>query len=173
MGSEIITTANQLAFGATVGSRFPHMSVKDSAVWTAFLATRFVKIDRVMYDVALGGKAAKKVVNGQELVPMWKTLVSKRVDAVVWSGGEVWTCEVKPVASMSALGQALTYQFLWNAEKRTQQKARACVVCARIDDDVEEVLSSYNVLTFAVSLVDSELGASVEKVLGPLPAASR
>jgi hypothetical protein len=147
------------------------MSVKDSEVWTAFLDTHFVKIDRVLYDVTVGGKASQRVVGGVELVPMWKTLVSKRIDAVVWSGGEVWTCEVKPIASMSALGQALTYQFLWNAEKRTEQKARACVVCSRIDDDVEEVLSNYKVLTFAVSRADSPLGSSIEKVLGRLPLA--
>ena len=122
----------------------------------------------VLYDVALGGASARHVCSDDNLKEMWETLIKKRVDAVAEVGGEVWCCEVKPLANMAALGQALTYTYLWNAERRSRQKARAVVICSRVDEDLEAVFIFFGVLVIVVSPGDEERGASLVKVFGRL-----
>ena len=167
--SELVTDANVTSFTASGGSKFPHMSHKDVAVWEAFLSVHLFSFDRVIYDVSVGGKAARRIADDHELKVMWKTLIAKRIDAVMFTGNDVLATEVKPVANMSALGQALTYSFLWNSEGRSAIKARPCVVCSKVDDDVEEVYQFYGVLVIVVSLLADGQPAELVKVLGRLP----
>lgn len=169
LGSELVTDANVNAWARASRSPFPHMSPYDSRVWSAFLSVTPRGVRGVLYDVALGGRAARLVDDGDDLKEMWETLIKKRVDAVAEVGGEIWVCEVKPTASMSALGQALTYTFLWNQERRSKQKARAVVICSRVDEDVEAVFIAYDVLVIVVSPGQDGSPASLVKVFGRLP----
>ena len=167
MASRFVTTANVRAVKASARSPYPHMSRQDSAVWRAFLAANPVPYDSIDYDVAVGGKAAGRVPDDAELLPMWQTLLKKRIDAVVHRPGSVWTVEVKPIANMSALGQALSYAFLYKAEGRTQLRVRPVVVADRVDADVAPIYQFYGVLLFSVSGVhDGQPG--VEQVWGQL-----
>jgi hypothetical protein len=168
MASRFITEANVRAVKASARSPFPHMSRQDTAVWSAFLQSNAVTYDSIDYDVAVGGKAAHLVPDDDELAPMWQSLVKKRIDAVVYRVSEVWTVEVKPLANMAALGQALSYAWLWNDEGRTQLKARPVIVADRIDLDVIPIFLAYEVLVFSVAGV-KDGAPSIEKVLGRYP----
>lgn len=164
-GSELVSDGNVRSFIASARSPFPHMSEGDVEVWTPFLLAEVISFESVIYDVGVGGRQAALVPDSEELKPMWLTLIRKRIDAVVFGGGKVWTIEVKPVAGMSALGQALTYRELWNREGRSETKARAMVVCSRVDDDVEELFTLFGVV---VVVLDPQLSGpgAVLKILG-------
>jgi hypothetical protein len=165
MASRFITEANVRAVKASARSPFPHMSRADTAVWRAFLGTNAVGFDSLEYDVAVGGKAANLVPDDDELAPMWQSLVKKRIDAVGVRVGEVWTIEVKPLANMAALGQALSYAYLYKAEGRTQLRVRPVIVADRVDVDVVPIFLAYEVLVFSVSGV-KDGAPGIEKVLG-------
>lgn len=165
--NRLITANNVRAVKASARSPYPHMSVKDSKVWAAFLATRFVSFDEVEYDVALGGKAAHLVDPDEPDRPMWETLLKKRVDAVLFRETDIWCVEVKPLANMSSLGQCLSYAWLWNAEKQTPRVGVPVVVCSRIDADVEPIYLAYGALVIVVSVPDDG-PPSIEKVLGSI-----
>ncbi len=167
VGEELVTDANARDFARATVGQYRHMSPHDSAVWSAFLTTHLIDIERVMYDVTLGGRASRHIPDGSDMKQMWETLIKKRVDAVVWTHGQVWCVEVKPLAGMAALGQALAYAFLWNAEGRSETKARAVVVCARVDEDVEAVFLAYGVLVIVVTTSDDGV-SRVSAVLGTL-----
>lgn len=162
---DLVTTANARAVKASARSPYPHMSVADSAVWSAFLATHAVSFESVDYDVAVGGKAAHLVGDDEEQKPMWVTLLKKRIDAVVVRVGEVWTVEVKPTANMAAMGQALSYAYIYKEEGRTELPVRPVIVCDRIDLDVIPVYLHFGVLAFSVSGVKDGTPA-IEKVIG-------
>jgi len=171
LNADLVTDANVSAWARASRSPFPHMSPYDSAVWSAFLRVTPRTLSLVTYDVALGGRSARHVTNSDGLKAMWVTLIKKRVDVVCRVGGEVWTVEVKPTANMAALGQVLTYAFLWNSEGRSKQNARPVIICSRVDEDVEAVLRFYDVLLVVVKpSVDGEPPALV-KVSGSLPLA--
>lgn len=150
-GDEVITTANVNAWARASRSPFPHMGPLDVAVWKRFLEVNTLALRDIQYDVGLGGKGCDCIDDGDELKPMWATLIRKRVDVVFFVGAVPWTCEVKPLANMAALGQALTYKFLWDAEGRSKEKARAAVICSRVDADVEAVFNAYGVTVIVVS----------------------
>lgn len=163
--SEFVSPANARSRKASALSPFPHMSPLDTAVWRAFMATRAVEFEAVAYDVAVGGALANLVPDGEIDKPMWVSLLKKRIDAVVLRREEVWTVEVKPVASMAALGQALTYAYLYKKEGRTELPVRPVIVADRIDQDVIPLFLLYEVLVFSVAGVKDGL-PSIEKVLG-------
>jgi hypothetical protein len=144
------------------------MGPLDAAVWRDFLTVSPRSIEWVQYDVALGGRGARHARGDADELRMWETLLKKRVDAVAMAGGELWTCEVKPLANMSALGQAITYAFLWDAEHPGEPKARAVVICSRVDEDVEAVFKAYGVLVLVVRPADGEAPAALVAVIGPL-----
>jgi hypothetical protein len=168
-GAELVSDANVAAFSASVPGTFPHMSRADSRVWRAFMSVSPVPLDDVVYDLGAGGKAANRIPDTDELKVMWKTLTRKRIDAVIIRPDYVLACEVKPLANMSALGQALTYAYLLNHSTSFTVTAWPCVVAGRVDDDVEEVFLNYGVLVFLVSGSKPGESPRLEKVLGPLP----
>ena len=165
---DFTSAANVAALAGSAGGRYPHLAQADVPVWEAFLATRLIKFSRIYYDVGVGGKAARHLPQDEELRPMWKTLVRKRIDAVAIAAGSDWCIEVKPVAGMAALGQVLTYRQLFATEGRGAQTARAVVVCFRGDDDVEEVFSTFGVSVVVVASQDSPEFPSVRKVIGSI-----
>lgn len=160
-----ITEANARASKASARSPYPHMSPADTKVWVAFLQTGFVEFTSASYDVAVGGKAAHQVADDAEFRPMWETLLKKRIDAVLFRTASIYTCEVKPTANMSALGQALSYAMLYQAERSPTVPVFPAVVCARVDADLEPVYLRYGVLVVVVD--DSpESSGTILKVLG-------
>lgn len=161
----IITEANARAARASSKSPYPHMSPADTKVWVAFLATRFVEFTSVSYDVAVGGAGVHQIDEGAEFRPMWETLLKKRIDAVLFRAASIYTAEVKPTANMSALGQALSYAWLYASERSPSVPVLPMVVCARVDADLEPVFLKYGVL---VVVVDDQADSrpSVLKVLG-------
>lgn len=165
--ASLVTPANVRAFQALGRSEFAHMSKADSAVWRAFLAVNPWRFDSIAYDVQVGGKAAGALDDSEGLKPMWESLLKKRIDAVAFRGGEVWTIEVKPLANMAALGQSLSYRFLWDHKPGQQRKARAVVVCSRVDADIDVIFPVYDVSVVVVAGAKGEQPELVS-ILGPL-----
>lgn len=150
MRPALITLANERAAKASARSPYPHMSPADTAVWEIFLELHLVEFVKVYYDVGVGGKGATQLGPEASDRPMWVSLLKKRIDAVVVRVRDVWTCEVKPTANMSSLGQSLTYAHQFKEEGRTELPVRPVVIASRIDLDVEDLFIRYDVLAFAV-----------------------
>ncbi|MBA7479328.1 hypothetical protein ES707_14762 [subsurface metagenome] len=95
---------------------YPHMMAEDIAVWSTYLASPLVPIKEVWYDVHVGG-AVKLPEGAGEIEQQVALGVSrKRIDVVARVGGGFWVVEVKPFASMLALGQVLSYSRLFVKE---------------------------------------------------------
>ncbi len=131
-----------MALGHT---RFPHLSQADAAVWATYLAFNAWRYSALDYDVSVGGKAADRASLGSGLLPMWRSLLKKRVDVVGWTAEALEVVEVKPLSSMAALGQVLTYAHLLREEREFRLPLLPVVVCARQDPDLEGVFLSFGV----------------------------
>jgi len=164
----LVSNSNALADKRLGRCEFPHMSVYDCAVWRCFLATGFAEFDSIEYDVTVGGKSARHVRREGDLVEMWERLLRKRIDVVGFRAVDTWITEVKPLASMSALGQVLSYERLYLAEHPDTKNPRKVVVCARVDEDVEESFNYFGVSLVVVNSDSPDAAPSVLQVLGPL-----
>lgn len=133
-----------------VRPRYPHMLSEDTRVWTAFLERKIVEVDRVWYDVRVGSvpEAFRRSV-GVEL-KIAKGIYRKRIDVVASVDGEYWVIEVKPVGSMFAIGQVLTYRRLFMRDYDVGGLVRAVVVCWERDEDINEMWGELGVVCFEV-----------------------
>lgn len=115
---------------------YPHMLAEDIEVWTKFLHSAECRVERVWYDVHVGGGV---------LLPAGATdlerrvalgVTRKRIDVVCRVKGGYWVVEVKPYANMTALGQAISYTRLFKQEYKAIGKIQPTVVCDNVDEDL-------------------------------------
>jgi len=125
---------------------YPHMLTEDNAVWTKFLTTDADRIKELWYDVRVGqpvqlGLGAtdvdKRIAAG---------LTRKRVDVVCSVGGGYWVVEIKPYASMLAIGQVISYARLFELEYAPEGQIIPVIVCDAFDEDLVDEFDELGVL---------------------------
>lgn len=93
--------------------KYPHLMVSDVRLWEHYLETVDHKFTSFEYDTHVG--------EGVKLEDSWEpetkrlaiALSEKRIDVVGWKALVPTIIEVKPGASMSAIGQVLSYRELF------------------------------------------------------------
>ena len=83
--------------------------------------------------------------NKDPMARMWRTLTSKRADAIAELENEVWIIEVSAYPGMRALGQLLTYHTLWTNDPKIDKPAVMVLVADQIDPDVRLSYTPYQV----------------------------
>lgn len=116
---------------------WPHMAKRDAEVWTDFLRVHGPDYLAFSYDVALGGRLLEIPDDDESLRLAWQYSTALKIDAVGWMGNQVWIIEVRPDATVSALGAALTYTLVAKREALTELPMVPCIVCRNIQPDVE------------------------------------
>lgn len=115
---------------------YPHMARRDGAVWAKFLAAPPAAFLSYAYDVALGGYR----IEGLQLDPQtqlgWQYNTALKIDALGLTAEECWVIEVRPEATVSALGAALTYALVADREALSDLPLRPAVVCEQMQPDV-------------------------------------
>lgn len=115
---------------------YPHMMSEDVEVWSKFLALWGDKLKEVWYDVHVGASN----VHNLSVDPLVKSIAAgvtrKRIDVICKVGGGYWVIEVKPFASMLALGQVVSYTGLFVREYEPDGETIPVIVCDSYDDDL-------------------------------------
>lgn len=115
---------------------YPHMLAEDSEVWTRYLASPVHEILEVWYDVHVGQGVLLPVDSDDLVKRIALGVTRKRIDVVCRMASAVWVVEIKPVANMTALGQALSYHGLFTREYLTTRNTFPVVICDRVDQDL-------------------------------------
>ncbi|MBA7694203.1 hypothetical protein ES703_102810 [subsurface metagenome] len=127
---------------------YPHMLSEDVTVWSKFLAGVNLTIKEVWYDVHVGQGVLLPVGADDMDKRIARGITRKRIDAVCHVGGGYWVVEVKPVANMYALGQALSYARLFAKEYVVDGEIWPIVVCAQLDEDLVDEFDELGVGLF-------------------------
>jgi len=132
--------------------KFPHMSPDDTIVWRRFLVIHPLMFTDLRYDVRVG--AGQVAWDGPEANPPseWLAIAAKRIDVVALHAGRPAIIEVKPRASMSSLGQVLSYRDLLTRKQKPSTPYECWVVCATEDADLGPTFLRYGVGVIAVGL---------------------
>jgi hypothetical protein len=93
---------------------YPHLMVGDIAIWDRFLALEDHGFDSFDYDVHVGEGIIPSAEWTPEIQAMALALSEKRIDVVGWVHDVPTIIEVKPSASLSAIGQVLCYRELYS-----------------------------------------------------------
>jgi len=130
--------------------KFPHMSPEDSIVWRRFLVLHPLMFTELRYDVHVG--TGQIAWNGPKANPAseWLAIAAKRIDVVALHDGRPAIVEVKPRASMSAIGQVLSYRDLLTHAEKPSTPYECWVVCASRDADLGPTYLRYGIGVIAV-----------------------
>lgn len=129
---------------------FVHLLPQEVAIWRRFLANPPWPIISVTYDLHLGEGIPTDPGWDEGIVRMVRAITRKRVDAVVRIQGATYIVEIKPRAGMSALGQCLAYRQLFLAEHSPVGDLRLCVVCERVETDMDRVFRAHQIELYVV-----------------------
>lgn len=130
--------------------RYTHMAKRDLAVWERFLDQVGAAFLGVAYDVAVGGVVPGPEVPNEADRRMWQYSTALRIDAVLFAADLVHVVEVRPYATVSALGAALCYTLVLERERVTSLPLQAAIVCEGIQKDVAWVAERLNVIVWTV-----------------------
>lgn len=115
---------------------YPHMMTEDIEVWSKFLESGYARFDEVWYDVHVGGAVKLPEGAGKVEQQVAMGISRKRIDVVARVARDFWVIEVKPFASMLALGQVLSYTRLFELEYGPELAAWPVIVCDAVDEDL-------------------------------------
>jgi len=132
---------------------YPHFLAEDNAVWTAYLKKEAHRIEELWYDLRVGQPVQLQPDASDMERRIALGLTRKRIDVVCLVDGDFWVVEVKPYASMLAVGQALTYARLFALEYELTGRIIPVIVCNVIDEDLIEEFDEFGILVMAIEPV--------------------
>lgn|SRR5574341_560033 len=136
---------------------YPHMASRDVTVWERWLDQFGGELLGVVYDVALGGMEPPEDAGDERMKRAWRYSTAIKVDAVALAEGGTLVIEVKPRASLSAIGQALGAATMMELDNPTNYEPTPCVVTDECTPDVRYVCDQLGVVLYEVGFDESIL----------------
>lgn len=125
--------------------RAPGMAPGDLAVWRGALPALSARYNTLYYNVRLAGQARLTAGRTEASLRMQQMLTARRID-VVGDAGDHWEIiEVKDRSSLSAVGQLLGYQVLWNIHPPDDRPTALIYVTPDLEADVSLVLAQLGI----------------------------
>jgi len=125
---------------------YPHMLAEDTAVWSKYLASPVLPIKEVWYDVHVGRPVLLPVGAPDIDQRIARGITRKRIDAICRVDSALWVVEIKPFASMLALGQVLSYTRMFIEEFRPTEDVASVIVCDDVDVDLLDEFEALDVI---------------------------
>lgn len=130
--------------------RYPHMARRDAPVWEKWLSEHTGDAIQCAYDIALGGRILNIPGATLEEVLGWQYLTALRIDVTIDHGDRWEIIEVRPDATVSALGAALCYLRTAERLQLTDLPMSAAILCQNIQPDVALVAADLDITVITV-----------------------
>lgn len=122
----------------------------DVPLWHHFLDRYASNFERFFYNVRVGGPDLSKVVADEAMKRMWYASTAKRIDAIGEMKDEILIIEVASSPYLRAVGQCLSYKFLWDEDPKIDKPAKMILLCYFIDSDLRRILEHYETRIIAI-----------------------
>ena len=122
----------------------------DVPLWNLFLDRYASNFQRFFYNVRVGGPDMTGIEADEGMKRMWYASTAKRIDALGEKKDELWIIEVAASPYLRAVGQCLSYEFLWNLDPKIDKPVKTILLCYYIDSDIEKVLKHYGVTVLKI-----------------------
>lgn len=124
---------------------YPHMAKLDRAVWERYRAAHAADFLGFYYDVALGGYQLTGLGLDEPTLLGWQYNTALKIDVAARTADQIWVIEVRPAATVSALGAAVTYTLVADRDNVFDLPLVPCILCESIQPDVEWACSRLGV----------------------------
>jgi hypothetical protein len=122
----------------------------DVPLWHLFLDRYAGNFERFFYNVRVGGPDMTNVDASEAMKKMWYASTAKRIDAIGEKKDEIWIIEVASSPYLRAVGQMLTYHFLWDLDPKINKPVKDVLLCYFIDSDLRKVLEHNKVTVLTI-----------------------
>lgn len=132
-------------------------------IWKAFKRQHDLQNEVCKFDVRVGTELQECPNAEAKYQRLWASLSAKRIDVLIEGEDEDWIVEIKPRAGMVALGQLLTYRYLFTLEAKAGRRVLATCLCAEVDPDVLPIFRQRGIALWKVELTpDERVGLGIE-----------
>ena len=121
------------------------MLTSDVPLWHKFLDHFSTKFLKFYYNVRVGGPDVSKIEGDEAIKRMWYLNTAKRLDAIGETANTLWIIEVASSPYLRAVGQMLSYQFLWEKDPKIKKPIKSVLICPYLDSDLQSILLHYGV----------------------------
>ena len=129
---------------------YPHMSKRESAIWGAFMRNVRLPKGVLYYDARVGRPIPAEPGESPWVSSVRQMTSRKRLDAVLITEGAVWIFEVKVRGGLSAVGQAIGYEYLFGQAIRGESPVYVVLVCDVVVIDVDNILAHEGIGLYVV-----------------------
>ena len=120
-------------------AKYPHMSPRESEIWSAFLQAGKLSAGTLYYDARVGHPIPPEPGQATWVSVVRSAVSRKRIDAVVRTPGMWILYEVKVRAGLAAVGQAISYEYLFSVAIAGDTPVTCAIVCDYAARDVYEI----------------------------------
>jgi hypothetical protein len=117
----------------------------DVPLWHAYLDRAAGQYKQFYYNVKVGGPDLTNVVADEGMKKMYYQATAKRIDVLAEKESSLEIIEVASSPYLRAVGQCLSYAFLWNLDRKINKPAKMVLLCWYLDFDLESVLKAHQV----------------------------
>src|SRR2546425_3607652 len=117
--------------------RYRNLQRRDTSVWERWLDKYGSTVDVVAYDVAVGGVEPTASELSEVERRGFKYSTSLKIDVLLRIGAEVWAVEVKPTASVAAVGAAVWYPLVLSREEPDLGVVGGGFICEALPPAIE------------------------------------
>jgi len=117
----------------------------DVPLWHRFLDRFDSLFLGFYYNVRVGGPDMTNVEASEAMKQMWYASTAKRIDAIGETKKDLWIIEVASSPYLRAVGQCLSYKFLWEEDPKIDKPSKMVLLCPFLDSDLKRILKHYAV----------------------------
>ena len=117
----------------------------DVPLWHLFLDRHAWEFERFYYNVRVGGPDISSIKGDLAIAKCWYAATAKRIDVIAEKKKEIWIIEVASAPYIRAVGQCISYPFLWKQDPKIKKPFKMVLLCYYLDADLKRVLDNYKV----------------------------
>lgn len=134
-----------------IQNNYPHMLVEDTIVWTKFLQSGKLNIEKVWYDIHVGKGIDTSNIAESEIKAVAENIYKKRIDVIAQTNNALYVIEIKPYGNMVAYGQALVYSRMFKQEFEVDRIVVPAICCEIADGDIRDDCEQMGIVIFETS----------------------
>lgn len=132
-------------FPYKVRTKYPHMSVADTAIWNRFIAKFPDAYERVQYDYHVGDAPPFNTLTDEDEDQNQDMLYRLRIDAIGHNGNTLDIIEIKPNAGPACIGQVKSYKTLFERDEEYNGSVRPVIITDVLKPNMDFLCEAENV----------------------------
>lgn len=133
-----------------VTGRYRNLQRRDTATWERWIEKHGSEFLRVAYDVAVGGSYPDDPSATEKDKLGWRYTTAQKIDLLLEDHEGITVVEVKPTASLTAIGGAVGYPLVLARDEPALTLVTGAIICGHLPADIKYIADALGVKVWVV-----------------------